>query len=76
MLDHENAMKLWNQVYGKAMEARDCKGRLMYKAAYGQQGSEFGWDVHHKIPQSEGGTDAFDNLQIVHMKTHDKIHGR
>ena len=45
MLDHKKAMKLWEQKFGKATEARDKKGRLMYKAAYGQYGSEFGWDV-------------------------------
>jgi 5-methylcytosine-specific restriction endonuclease McrA len=76
MLDHKKAMELWKQLYGKATKARDSRKRLMDKAAYGQQGSEFGWNVHHKIPKNRGGTDALDNLQIVHVITHDEIHGR
>ncbi|GHU70217.1 hypothetical protein FACS189450_04310 [Spirochaetia bacterium] len=76
MLDRKKAMKLWGTNYGKATEDRDCQSRLMYKAAYGQHGSEFGWDVHHKRPKNQGGTDAESNLQIVHVITHDEIHGR
>jgi hypothetical protein len=76
MLDHKKAMKLWEEVYGKAVEARDDRGRLINKAAYGQHGSQFGWDIHHKTPKNRGGTDAFGNLQIVHIITHDTIHGR
>jgi hypothetical protein len=68
-------MRLWEEVYGKATEARDCRNRLMYKAD-GQHGSEFGWDIHHKIPKNRGGTDVSGNLQLVHMVTHDEIHGR
>jgi 5-methylcytosine-specific restriction endonuclease McrA len=48
----------------------------MYKGAYGQSGSKFGWNIHHKKPKSQGGTDALDNLEIVHIKTHDEINGR
>jgi hypothetical protein len=76
VLDHKKAMNLWKQAVGKAIEAKDCRGRLIYKAAYGQHGSEFGWDVHHRCPKNQGGTDAVDNLQIVHVITHDEIHGR
>lgn len=76
MLDHKKAMKLWNETFGKSTEARDYKGRTIYKGSYGQQGSEFGWDVHHKIPKSQGGTDAFSNLQIVHVATHAEINRR
>lgn len=76
MLDHKKAMQLWGQTYGKATEARDYRVRLMYKAAYGQKGAEFGWEVHHERPKNQGGTDAFDNLRIVHVMTHDEIHDR
>jgi hypothetical protein len=75
MLDHKKAMKFWEQTFVDKTEARDYRNRLMYKASYGQHGSEFGWDVHHKRPKNQGGTDAFDNLQIVHVITHDEIHG-
>jgi hypothetical protein len=76
MLDHDKAMKLWEQIYGKETQARDLMNRLIYKAAYGQKGSEFGWEVHHKRSKNQGGTDTFDNLQIVHIITHNEIHGR
>ncbi|MDR1637010.1 MAG: HNH endonuclease [Treponema sp.] len=77
MLDHDKAMKLWNSALGKSTtKARDCKKRPINKESYGQKGSEFGWEVHHKRPKNQGGTDAFDNLQIVHVVTHDEIHGR
>jgi len=74
MLDHNKAMKLWDSQFGKAQEALDYKKRHIKKAAYGDHNSSFGWDVHHKIPQSQGGTDAFDNLVIVHVITHKEIH--
>jgi 5-methylcytosine-specific restriction endonuclease McrA len=77
MLDHDKAMKLWNSVLGKSVtRARDYRNRLIYKEAYGQPNSEFGWEVHHILPKNQGGTDAFDNLQIVHYLTHNEIHGR
>jgi 5-methylcytosine-specific restriction endonuclease McrA len=76
MLDHDKAMKLWEQIYGKKTQARDFRNRLIYKAAYGQKGSDFGWEVHHKRPKNQGGTDTFDNLQIVHVITHNEMHGR
>lgn len=76
MVDHKKAMAFWEQTFGKATQARDRKGRLMHKGAYGQSGSKFGWNIHHKKPKSQGGTDALDNLEIVHIKTHDEINGR
>jgi hypothetical protein len=76
VLDHKKAMNLWEQTYGKETEARDYRNRSIRKEAYGQQNSKFGWDVHHKVPTSRGGTDAYENLQIVHVITHDEIHGR
>jgi hypothetical protein len=76
MLDHEKAMKLWGQKFGNETKACDKASRIIYKAAYGQKGSEFGWEVHHKRPKKQGGTDALDNLEIVHVITHDEIHGR
>jgi hypothetical protein len=77
MLDHTKAMKLWNDTIGKSnIDHRDYKGRSIKKEAYGQHSSKFGWDVHHKRPKAQGGTDAYDNLVIVHVITHDEIHGR
>jgi hypothetical protein len=77
MLDHDKAMRLWNSTFGKSTtRTRDNKNRLIYKEAYGDRSSKFGWEVHHIQPKNQGGTDAFDNLRIVHYDTHDEIHGR
>jgi hypothetical protein len=76
LLDRKKAMKLWEQSFERDTEARDYRNRIIFKAAYGQHGSKYGWDVHHKVPKNRGGTDAFENLQIVHVATHDEIHGR
>ena len=75
-IDHENAMKLWDRKFEKATRAKDYRGRIIDKAAYGDTGFKFGWNVHHKMPKSRGGTNAFENLVIVHIQTHDEIHGR
>ena len=75
-IDHEKAMELWNRTFGKATQAKDRKGRDILKAAYGDRGSDYGWDIHHEIPKSKGGTNAFENLVIVHIQTHAEINGR
>ena len=67
MLDEKTAMELWEQRCGKAVEAHDREGRLVVKTAYGQTDSDFGWVVNHRIPIHEGGTEAFSNLDIVHV---------
>jgi hypothetical protein len=70
-------MGLWTERFGKGVEeVKDRKGRLMLKTAFGDTGSKYGWNIHHKIPKSRGGTDAKENLEIMHILTHDEIHGR
>jgi len=76
MIDHDKAMKKWMVELGKGQDAKDYKGRLIKKAAYGDRYSQYGWEIHHIKPKSKGGTDALDNLAIVHWQTHDEIHGR
>ena len=39
---------------------------------YGGNGN--GWQIHHIIPRSNGGTDRPDNLALLHKECHDKIH--
>jgi hypothetical protein len=73
-INHETAMKLWKEKYGKGVEkANDRKGRLMLKTAYGDEGSQYGWNIHHRKAISKGGTDAKVNLEIVHILTHKEI---
>jgi hypothetical protein len=33
------------------------------------------FDVHHKVPRSQGGTDEWNNLQLVHVSCHHRLHG-
>lgn len=77
MVNHEKAMKIWNTLFGKSTEqARDYKGREIRKAAYGQENSAFGWNLHHKKAKGQGGADTIENLEIVHVKTHVEFNGR
>ena len=71
-LGHDTAMKIWERDYPGKTEAKDFRGRLMKKAAYGDRSSDFGWNIDHKIPKSKGGTDAMDNLQAVHITTNEE----
>ena len=76
-ISHEFAMKLWNKRIGKSNTRwQDRKGREIRKEAYGDVNSKFGCNIHHKIPISEGGTNAESNLEFVHWYTHDEIHGQ
>jgi len=76
-INHEMAMKLWEETFGKGVEkAKDRKGRVMLKTAFGDECSKFGWNIHHKKPKSKGGTDAKENLEIVHILTHKEINGQ
>ena len=34
-----------------------------------------GWSVHHIIPRSKGGSNAMDNLQLLHPNCHRQLHG-
>jgi hypothetical protein len=57
--NRETAMKLWKERYGKGVEkAEDRKGRSMLKAAFGDECSEFGWNIHHRRSISKGGTNV------------------
>ena len=73
-INHETAMKLWKERYGKGVaEAPDRTGRKMKKAAYGDESSRFGWNIHHQFGKVKGGTNAKENLEIVHILTHKEI---
>jgi hypothetical protein len=73
VINHETAMKLWKEKYGKADRAYDRKKWLMLKGAYGDENSEYGWNIHHRMAVSKGGTNVKENLEIVHVLTHKEI---
>jgi len=74
-INHETAMKLWKERFGKGVEkVKDREGRLMLKTAYGDENSEYGWNIHHIQRRRYGGTDAKENLEIIHILSHQEIH--
>ena len=49
------------------MFKRDACGALMMRISYGGQG-EYGWEIDHIKPVSQGGTDDLENLQPLHWE--------
>ena len=35
---------------------------------------ETGWNIHHRIPKCEGGTDNYANLVLLHPNCHRQLH--
>ena len=48
-----------------------CKGMITQEDIQGQD-----THVHHVIPKSEGGTDSYSNLRLLHSECHREIHGK
>ncbi len=71
-INHENAMSLWKKRYGKATRVKDFAGREMDKGSYGNRNSEYGWNLDHILPQSQGGKDSEFNLICCHIKTNNE----
>jgi hypothetical protein len=61
--------KFWENEFGNSEVGYDFADYEVRKAAYGQTGSEYGWDIDHILPKSLGGTDHYYNLQITHIST-------
>lgn len=71
-INRENAMRLWEQRYGKETRVNDFAGREMDKGAYDQRGSKYGWNLDHILPKSRGGKDTESNLICCHIATNDE----
>lgn len=65
-------MNLWNETYGTAESATDYTGRKIYRVAYGDDNSKYGWDIDHIRPRSKGGSNKKCNLEICHVTTNDE----
>ncbi len=69
IIDRKNALKLWENAYGKVVEALDFSGRKINKSAYGQKNSKYGWTVTLLLPKSEGGKEQETNFICAHIDT-------
>lgn len=79
-INRSNAMQLWQDTYGDREFAEDFHGNLMCRSAYGNpdyhirdngQRIYCGWNVHHILPKTHGGTDSRDNLLCVNVITNE-----
>lgn len=79
------AMRLWTQYYGFAICAEDFAGRLMYRDAYGNKAVQIwrngkmiscGWNIHHILPASRGGSDDDANLICTNISTNEEAGDR
>jgi RNA-directed DNA polymerase len=50
------------------------KGKCSWCGLFFRHGDH--WNVDHIVPKSKGGTDATDNLQLLHRHCHQKKHGK
>jgi len=80
-INKENALGLWEERYGNAVYAVDFTGRHIYKGDYNSRQQEkgkdgvvrnYGWNLHHILPQDLGGNDDKQNLEIVNIITNDE----
>ena len=65
--DQNTVDRVWEKakpIPGKdpALYRKDAAGNPIYKPSYGKD-SEMGWEIDHKYPVSDGGTDNPRNLQ-------------
>ena len=84
-INRENALRLWDSRYGNVRFAEDFHGYLMCREGYGNpdyyvyQGFEktyCGWNIHHILPKSEGGTNAISNLLCTNIVTNEEAGDR
>jgi hypothetical protein len=77
----ENALRLWEKHFGNAQFAEDFHGNLMCREGYGN--TDFciyhcgemiycGWNIHHILPLSCGGTNEKYNLICTNIYTNEE----
>jgi 5-methylcytosine-specific restriction endonuclease McrA len=50
---------------------RDEMGNIMRRGSYGTQG-EYGWEIDHRNPKANGGSDSARNLRALNTKANRK----
>lgn len=75
------ALHLWDAFFGNAQFAEDFHGNLMCRDGYGKENfyiNHFGdriycgWNIHHILPRSCGGTNEAHNLICTNIYTNHK----
>lgn len=54
--------------YSSETWRRDTCGIAMKRSEHGNTNSEYGWEIDHINPKSNGGSDAIANLQPLHWE--------
>ena len=79
-INRPNAMQLWYDCFGDVEFAEAFHGNLMCRSAYGDseyyvsrrdQAIYCGWNIHHILPRSHGGTNAVENLICTNILTNE-----
>jgi len=65
---------VWNKAkqvpgYSPDKWRQDFAGAWLLRDQFGLS-SEFGWDICHLVPASQGGTDDIGNLYAIHWENH------
>lgn len=84
-INKKNALRLWEMCFGDVRFAEDFHGYLMCKDGYGNpdyyvydhnERIYCGWNLHHILPKSLGGTNAIGNLICTNITTNDEAADR
>lgn len=64
--------KVWEKgepVRGKNPDdwRKDSAGKIIRRSSYGTRG-DYGWEIDHKVPRSQGGSNDIRNLQPLHWE--------
>ena len=69
--DKITPIELWEIRFGKGVQdTKDYTGRAIKKAAYNQEGSNYGWVVEYILPIEKGGDNSLSNVAIVSCLAH------
>jgi hypothetical protein len=54
--------------YNPAEYRKDACGIWIKRAAHGDTASKYGWEIDHRLPVVQGGSDAVSNLEPLHWR--------
>lgn len=63
----KTAKKVWESYFGDKEWGIDNYNNKIFKGAYRDEDSEYGWDIDHIYPKSLGGVNDIKNLRPLHI---------